>query len=65
MKENVGSVDRTIRFIFGVVIAALGIYYQSWWGLLAIIPLFTAFSKSCMLYIPFGISTCKKEEAAE
>ena len=59
MKENVGDLDRKIRFVIGIVIMALGIYYQSWWGLIAIVPLFTAWRKSCGLYIPFGISTCK------
>ncbi|MDK2910334.1 MAG: hypothetical protein PWR20_1901 [Bacteroidales bacterium] len=63
MEKNVGNVDRIIRIIAAVIIAALGIYYQSWWGLLAIIPLATAFIRFCPLYLPFGIKTfCKKEE---
>ncbi|MCB2200006.1 DUF2892 domain-containing protein [bacterium] len=59
MNTNVGPVDRTIRIILGLVIAAVGIYYQSWWGLVAIVPLFTAFVKWCPLYLPFGLSTCR------
>lgn len=59
MKANVGTVDRTIRIILGLVIAAIGIYFQSWWGLVAIIPLFTAFVKWCPLYLPFGLTTCR------
>lgn len=59
MKENVGGWDRILRFVIGIVVIALGIYYQSWWGLLGIVPLFTAWRKSCMLYMPCGISTCK------
>lgn len=65
MKENIGSADRTVRIIAGLVIIALGVLYQSWWGALAIIPLFTAFFKWCPLYLPFGISTCKTKEAPQ
>jgi hypothetical protein len=57
---NVGKIDKSIRLIIGVVIAVLGLYYQSWWGLLAIIPILTAIFGFCVLYIPFKINTCKK-----
>ncbi len=60
MKKNVGTVDRIIRIVLAVVIAALGIYFKSWWGLLAVVPLATALIGWCPLYVPFGISTCKK-----
>ncbi len=59
MKTNVGKQDKTIRIILGLLIAAGGIYYQSWWGLLAIIPFVTAFSGFCPLYSVLGIQTCK------
>ncbi len=59
MKKNVGTIDRVIRIVAGVAIAALGLYYQSWWGILGIVFLFTAATSSCLLYLPFGISTCK------
>lgn len=58
MKKNVGTTDKVIRIILGLGIAAAGIYYQSWWGLLAIIPLATAFVGFCGLYTLVGISTC-------
>jgi hypothetical protein len=58
---NVGKIDKSIRLIIGVVIAVLGLYYQSWWGLLAIIPILTAIFGFCPLYILFKINTCKKE----
>ncbi len=61
MKKNVGSIDKVIRIILAIIIAALGYYYQSWWGLVAIIPLATAFMSFCALYPIFGISTCKKK----
>ena len=59
MKANVGTADKIIRILLAVVIAVLGIVYQSWWGLLAIIPLFTALVNWCPLYMPFGLSTCR------
>lgn len=58
MKKNVGATDKVIRIFIGVGIAAAGIYYQSWWGLLAIVPLATAFMSFCGLYAVFGINTC-------
>jgi len=59
MITNIGSIDRTLRLIAGLVIIVLGIYFKSWWGLVGIIPLTTATLKSCPLYLPFGITTCK------
>lgn len=59
MNANIGNTDRAIRIIAGLVIAAAGLYYQSWWGAVAIIPIVTAFVRWCPLYAPFGISTCR------
>lgn len=61
MKKNIGSIDKTLRFILGFGIIILGIIYQSWWGLIGIIPLATASMSSCPLYLPFGISTLSKK----
>ena len=62
MKKNVGSIDRVLRIVIGVAIVGLGLYNQAWWGVLGIIPLFTASISSCPLYLPFGISTNKTKE---
>lgn len=59
MKKNVGSADKVVRVILALVIFALGIIYQSWWGLVGIVPLLTAIVSRCPVYFPFGISTCK------
>ena len=59
MKQNVGNVDKIIRIILTIIIAALGIYYQSWWGLIAIVPLVTVFMSFCPLYPIFKINTKK------
>jgi len=61
MTCNVGKTDKIIRMVAGVAIAVLGIYFKSWWGLLAIIPLLTAAVGFCPLYVPLKISTIKKK----
>ncbi|MDA8424748.1 MAG: DUF2892 domain-containing protein [Treponema sp.] len=63
MKQNEGTVDRIIRVIVGIVVAIIGIVYHSWWGLLALIPLLTAATGVCLLYLPFHISTRGKAAA--
>lgn len=62
MKHNVGNVDRWIRIVLGIIIAALGWYFKTWWGLVALIPLVTAFVSFCPIYPIFGLSTAKKKE---
>lgn len=59
MKHNVGKADQTIRILFGAIIGIAGIYFKSWWGLVAIIPLVTAFTGLCPLYKVLGINTTK------
>ncbi|MDY0199488.1 MAG: DUF2892 domain-containing protein [Bacteroidales bacterium] len=62
MKSNVGKTDKVIRVIIALLIAALGVYYKSWWGLVAIIPLATAMFSFCGLYTLLGINTCPVKE---
>lgn len=61
MKCNVGTIDRLLRIIGGLVIAILGAWFDSWLGLIGLIPLATGLFKWCPLYIPFGISTVEKD----
>lgn len=61
MKKNVGSIDRGIRVMAGLVVIGIGVYYQNWWGLLGLLPLLTATIGWCPAYLPFGLSTCKPE----
>lgn len=62
MKCNVGTVDRLLRIILGLVIAILGVVFNSWWGLVGLVPLFTGVFKFCPLYLPMKLSTVKKEK---
>jgi divalent metal cation (Fe/Co/Zn/Cd) transporter len=67
MKKNMGSADRIIRTILAIVVAIL--YFTDQisgtaaiiLGILAIIFLLTSFIGFCPLYLPFRISTRKKE----
>ncbi|MES9859169.1 MAG: DUF2892 domain-containing protein [Sedimenticola sp.] len=61
MKKNVGSVDRVIRVIVGLVLLGWGAATANLWGAVGIIPLFTAAIGWCPAYLPFGIKTCKTE----
>lgn len=59
MKKNVGSADKILRYVLGVVIIAAGIYFKSWWGVVGIVPIVTATVGFCPAYLPFGLNTCK------
>lgn len=63
MKANVGTVDRVIRIVIGLVLLSLLVFIEGNWkyvGLIGLIPLLTAFIKFCPLYTLFGINTCKR-----
>ncbi len=51
-----------IRIVLGVAIAAIGIYFKSWWDLVAIVPLATAFMNWCPAFSLLGVSSDKKVE---
>ena len=59
-KTNIGMADRVVRLILAAVIIGVGVYFQSWLGLIALVPLVTAFVRWCPVYTPFGLSTCSK-----
>lgn len=65
MKKNMGMIDRGIRIVIAVAIAAL--YFTGTisgtvaivLGSLAVVFVATSFLGSCGLYMPFGINTRK------
>lgn len=59
MKKNIGSTDKVLRLIIGILIIVIGLVTKSWWGLIGLIPIATALIGWCPLYVPFGITTCK------
>jgi type IV secretory pathway TrbD component len=62
MKKNIGSADKAVRIILGLLIIVLGFVFQSWLGLLGIVFLGTAFTGTCPAYLPVHFSTNKKVE---
>lgn len=62
MKKNVGKMDKIVRIVVGLAVMVFGYLNQSWWGLIGLVPLLTAFIGTCPAYLPFGISTCKDEK---
>jgi len=69
MKQNMGTADRTIRIILAIVVAVLYFTEQITGaaaivlGIFAIIFLVTSSIGFCPLYVPFKISTKKKEQS--
>ena len=61
MKSNIGNIDKLIRIIVGLLIIIAGVYFKSWWGLIGIIPIIVVVIGWCPLYVPFGISTRRKQ----
>jgi hypothetical protein len=61
MKINIGTADRAIRVILGLVILGLGVLGRSWWGLIGLLPLLTAAVRFCPAYVPFGLTTCPRK----
>jgi hypothetical protein len=63
MKSNVGTTDKVIRIIAGVL-AATGAFVFNIWGLyiLAGALIFTAFTGMCGLYAMLGITTCPRKK---
>ncbi len=60
MRCNVGKTDRLVRIVAGLAIIGAGIYLQSWWGAIGLIPLATGTLRWCPMYMPLGISTSKE-----
>jgi hypothetical protein len=59
MVANIGTADRAVRVVIGIVLIALVfVGPQTPWGWIGLIPLGTALIRWCPLYRVFGIRTC-------
>lgn len=65
MKANMGSLDKTIRLVLGIVLLIAAYYFQSTLayigGIVGIVFIVTSLISRCPLYMPFGISTLRKK----
>jgi Protein of unknown function (DUF2892) len=67
MKANMGSTDKIIRILIAILIGVL--YYTGTisgttalvLGIFAVVFVLTSLISFCPLYLPLGISTCKKK----
>ena len=67
MKQNIGTVDRAIRIVAGLLLLSLVFILEGnarWWGVIGLLPLVTGMVGSCLLYIPLGIDTRRHEPPA-
>ncbi len=64
MHRNIGTTDKIIRVLVGLAILVLGIALKSWWGVIGVLPVLTAFVGICPAYLPLGISTCRSRVKA-
>lgn len=59
MKINVGSADRILRIVIGIVLIGLSLAgVIGVWGWLGIVPLLTGIFRFCPAYSLLGMSTC-------
>ncbi|QLH38924.1 MAG: DUF2892 domain-containing protein [Defluviicoccus sp.] len=59
MCKNLGTLDRVLRIVIGIVLIALVfVGPQTPWGWIGIIPLATALIGWCPLYRLVGLRTC-------
>jgi hypothetical protein len=61
MKPNIGSLDKTVRIVAGLVLLSLVfVGPRTPWGWIGLLPLLTGFVSVCPLYVPFRIDTRKR-----
>lgn len=64
MKCNVGTIDRTLRIVAGLILIALAATGTvGVWGWIGVIPLLTGIFRFCPAYPLLGINSCAKESA--
>lgn len=61
MEANVGQTDRIVRIVAGLgLLSLIFVGPQTWWGLVGIVPLATAFINFCPAYKLLGVNTLGK-----
>jgi hypothetical protein len=64
MSANVGSIDKVLRIVVGLVLIAFAIPLGfpntgwNWVGWIGVVPIATAFMGFCPAYTLLGINTC-------
>lgn len=59
MNVNVGTLDRTVRIVAGLVLIGLAVAGTiGVWGYVGILPLLTGLFRVCPAYSLLGVNTC-------
>lgn len=67
MTKNVGTIDRVLRVIVGLLLIAYALKLGfgdtgwNWVGWIGVVPLLTALIGNCPAYSLLGISTCPRK----
>ncbi len=65
MIRNIGTIDRVLRIVVGVVLIGLVFYGpETPWGWIGLVPLLTGLVSRCPAYRLLGIRTCSREAKA-
>lgn len=60
MKQNIGKVDQTVRYVVAVILIVAAILFDLWWLIIpGVILGFTAAISWCGLYRILGFDTCR------
>ncbi len=63
MKANVGTVDRIVRIVVGLVLIGLSAMGTiGVWGWIGVVPLVTGLFSFCPLYTVLGMNTCSAKK---
>jgi hypothetical protein len=63
MKLNVGTIDRVLRVLAGIVLIGLAATGTvGIWGYIGVVPLLTGLFSFCPLYTLIGVNTCPMQK---
>ena len=64
MKLNVGTIDRVLRVVAGIVLIGLAATGTvGIWGYIGVVPLLTGLFSFCPLYTFIGVNTCPMQKS--
>ncbi len=63
MTTNVGGIDRVLRIVVGLALIVWAATGGPDWAWIGVVPLATGAIGWCPVYLPFGIKTCKTDQA--
>lgn len=58
VKKNVGNMDAILRVILGMIIIFAGLFYNSLWGFVGILPIGSGVLAFCPVYRLLNTQTC-------